>query len=98
MNAVGRVNRPKRIKMPPNVSRMPPIPIWDINEAVLPLGGIPIGKAKSITVPVRMNIIAAAMRRRLCKYGLHACHLVARVISFLLLIFSILYILSISLF
>jgi hypothetical protein len=91
MNATGRVNRPKRIKMPP-------IPIWDNNEAVPPFGGIPIGKAKSFTVPARMNMIAAMMRSMLCKYGLHACHLATRVNSFLLLPFSILLVPSIALF
>src|SRR5437773_10962361 len=76
-NATGRVNRPRSSKVPPNVPRIAASQNSDRNGAVAPLGGMPAGKAKSFIVPASTNMIAARIRRTLCKCGAHDDHFAA---------------------
>src|SRR5438132_4878268 len=72
--ATGRVNRPTRSKGPPTVSRTPAIQASDHNGAVAPLGGMPIGKAKSFIEPARRKMNARKILSTLRRRGAQADH------------------------
>src|SRR3989442_7366447 len=73
---MGRVKRPSSRKGPPTVSRTPAIQNSDSGVAVAPLGGIPIGEAKSFIVPACMKMDAGRMRSTLSSPGGPLAHFV----------------------
>src|SRR3978361_901358 len=61
-NATGRVNRPRTIAVPPNTSRIPPMPACDISGMGGSVGGVG-GKLNSFIVPLVTNISPATIRK-----------------------------------